>query len=144
MFADQTEEQKLVSLKNYSVKDLVEIKINKPEDFLMIKETLTRIGIADKKNKVLFQVAYILHKKGRYYICHFKELLALDRQMFVVDEKDIQRRNTVTQLIEQWNLITVLDRKRIKDCVPHFHVKIVPHKEKKEWKLISPYQIGKV
>jgi len=123
---------------------LVEVKLKEREDFLKVKETLTRIGVSSKKEKKLFQSCHILHKQGLYYIVHFKELFALDGKSTDFDEEDRGRRNTIAALLEEWSLVQVVDSEKIKEPrAPMNRIKILSHKEKPEWTLVSKYNIGK-
>jgi hypothetical protein len=129
---------------NASVENMVEVKLRSAEDFLKIRETLTRIGVASRRDKVLFQSCHILHKQGRYYIVHFKELFALDGKPTNFSDEDKARRNTIANLLAEWELIDVVDTERTKDPVaPLNQIKILAHKEKHEWKLEAKYNIGK-
>lgn len=121
----------------------VEIKLLKPDSFLILKETLTRIGIPSKRGNELFQSAHILHKAGKYYIVHFKTLFILDGKENNVTDDDIRRRNTIAKLVEQWGLCKILDRHHLDLLVPVSDLKIVPHKEKSNWTLTPKYQLGK-
>ena len=125
------------------VKDLVEITFPEKDDFLKIRETLSRIGVASRKEKELFQSCHILHKKGKYYIVHFKELFKLDGKQTNFDESDLGRRNTIIDLLRQWNLVKVLNPQQILDPrAPLSQIKVIPYKEKNEWKLTQKYSIG--
>ena len=125
------------------VEKLIEISFEKEDDFLKIRETLSRIGVASRREQELFQSCHILHKRGKYYIVHFKELFALDGKPTNIDENDIGRRNTICNLLQQWSLIKVLDNDKIKEPVaPLSQVKIIPFKEKTAWKLTTKYSIG--
>ena len=125
------------------VKDLVEITFPEKDDFLKIRETLTRIGVASRREQELFQSCHILHKRGKYYITHFKELFKLDGKPTSIDESDIGRRNTIVKLLEQWKLISIVDESMVSEpIVPLSQIKIIPHKEKNEWKLTTKYSIG--
>ena len=125
------------------VKDLVEITFPEKDDFLKIRETLSRIGVASRKEKELFQSCHILHKKGKYYIVHFKELFKLDGKQTNFDESDLGRRNTIIDLLRQWNLVKVLDSNQISEPrAPLSQIKVIPYKEKLEWKLRQKYSIG--
>lgn len=125
------------------VKDLVEITFPEKDDFLKIRETLSRIGVASRKEKELFQSCHILHKKGKYYIVHFKELFKLDGKQTNFDESDLGRRNTIIDLLSQWNLVKVLDSNQISQPrAPLSQIKVIPYKEKLEWKLTQKYSIG--
>ena len=125
------------------VKTLVEIKLKKPEDFLKIKETLTRMGIPSVKERKLYQSCHILHKKGKYYIVHFKELFHLDGKKSEIEEEDLQRRNLICSLLEEWELIKVVDKSKIEDKLHIKKIKILPFTKKDEWNLIAKYNIGK-
>ena len=121
----------------------LEVTLKDPEDFLKVRETLSRIGVASKKEQVLYQSCHILHKKGRYFITHFKELFKLDGKPSNIDESDIGRRNTIVGLLQQWNLVTVVNKQQIEDPkAPLSQIKIIPFKEKNEWKLTTKYSIG--
>jgi hypothetical protein len=121
----------------------VEISLKHEDDFLKVKETLTRIGVSSRKEKKLYQSCHILHKRGRYAILHFKELLALDGLETDTSENDIARRNTIVKLLTEWGLITPLDEKYKNHQLSIAQLKIIPHKEKKEWELVPKYHIGK-
>lgn len=124
--------------------DLVEVLLAKSDDFLKVKETLTRIGISSKTEKKLYQSCHILHKKGKYYIVHFKELFALDGLPSDISESDIARRNTIVKLLEEWGLVKTVDPERISSVAAGLaQIKIIPHKDKGEWELIPKYHIGK-
>jgi len=126
------------------VESLLEVKIGEEEDFLKIKETLTRIGVASRKEKKLYQSCHILHKQGRYYIVHFKELFALDGKPTDFTDEDKGRRNTIALLLEEWGLIKIADVKDVKDLrSPLSQIKILPFKEKNEWELVAKYNIGR-
>ena len=125
------------------IQDLVEITFPEKDDFLKIRETLSRIGVASRKEKELFQSCHILHKKGKYYIVHFKELFKLDGKQTNFDESDLGRRNTIIDLLRQWNLVKVLNPQQILDPrAPLSQIKAIPYKEKNEWKLTQKYSIG--
>jgi len=125
------------------VKDLVEITFPEKDDFLKIRETLTRIGVASRREQELFQSCHILHKRGKYYITHFKELFKLDGKPTSIDESDIGRINTIVKLLEQWKLISIVDESMVSEPIaPLSQIKIIPHKEKNEWKLTTKYSIG--
>ena len=129
---------------NASVENMVEVKLRSAEDFLKIRETLTRIGVASRRDKVLFQSCHILHKQGRYYIVHFKELFALDGKPTNYSDEDKARRNTIANLLAECDLIDIIDIKRTNDLIaPLNQIKIIAHKEKNEWKLEAKYNIGK-
>lgn len=126
------------------VDSLLEIFLQKEDDFLKIKETLTRIGVSSKKDKKLYQSCHILHKKGKYYIVHFKELFLLDGLESDIDEIDLGRRNTVAKLLEEWGLLTVADKDKMNTILtPLSQIKILPHSQKHEWELVPKYHIGK-
>jgi hypothetical protein len=123
---------------------LIEVKIGEQEDFLKIKETLTRIGVASRKDKKLYQSCHILHKQGKYYIVHFKEMFALDGKPSNFSDEDKGRRNKIACLLEDWGLLKVVDRENVeKTLAPMSQIKIINHKEKKEWELVAKYNIGK-
>ena len=122
----------------------VEVKLNKEEDFLKVKETLTRIGVSSKSEKKLYQSCHILHKRGRYAIMHFKEMFVLDGLESDMSTDDLGRRNTIVKLLTEWGLIDPVDPKKYADPqLSLARLKIIPHKEKKEWTLIPKYHIGK-
>ena len=125
------------------VDTLLEIKIAQEEDFLKIKETLTRIGIAARKDKVLYQSCHILHKQGRFYIVHFKEMFALDGKPTDYSEEDLGRRNTIAKLLEDWGLLTIVDPSAMMVSTPINMIKIISFKDKPNWELIPKYAIGK-
>lgn len=124
------------------IAELIEIRLKAPEDFLKIRETLTRIGVAPKNERRLYQSCHILHKQKRYYIVHFKELLALDGKPTNFSEEDKQRRNTIVSLLDEWGLVEVIDDTRIEDRAPLSLIKIVAFKEKRDWQLHTKYNIG--
>tara|TARA_X000000950_G_scaffold207217_1_gene249206 strand:+ start:3143 stop:3544 length:402 start_codon:yes stop_codon:yes gene_type:complete len=125
------------------VKNLIEITFPQKDDFLKIRETLTRIGVASRRDLELFQSCHILHKKGKYYIVHFKELFQLDGKETNIDESDIGRRNTIIDLLVQWNLLSVIKPELIEQPrAPLSQIKIVSFKDKKDWKLTAKYSIG--
>jgi hypothetical protein len=120
------------------------VRLKTDEDFLKVKETLTRIGVASKKDKVLYQSCHILHKQGLYYIVHFKELFALDGKPSNFGEEDIGRRNTIANLISEWGLVSLVDPNKSKTpSAPLSQIKIIPYKEKDQWQLVTKYSIGK-
>ena len=126
------------------IEELVEVTLPSEESFLKVKETLTRIGIASKKEQKLFQSCHILHKQGKYYIVHFKELFKLDGKINDFSEEDKGRRNTIVTLLAEWELIKPSNLEQIKEPVaPLSQIKILPHKEKGEWELVAKYSIGK-
>jgi hypothetical protein len=127
-----------------SVDNLVEVRLGEQDDFLKVRETLTRIGVASRKDKTIYQSCHILHKQGKYYIVHFKELFALDGKPTNFSEDDVGRRNTITALLEEWGLIKVVEPTKIEDPkMPLSQIKILPHKDKNEWTLVSKYNIGR-
>lgn len=123
---------------------MLEVLLNEPDDFLKIRETLTRMGVASKKEQKLYQSCHILHKQGRYFIVHFKELFLLDGKPSNLLENDIQRRNTIATLLSDWGLLTVLDKQQVKDVAPLRQVKVIPHRDKSNWELCPKYNIGNV
>tara|TARA_Y100001938_G_C8091496_1_gene435352 strand:- start:2464 stop:2877 length:414 start_codon:yes stop_codon:yes gene_type:complete len=127
-----------------TVEDLLEITLPKEDDFLKVKETLTRIGVSSRKEKKLWQSCHILHKRGKYYIVHFKELFALDGLPTNLSDEDIGRRNTIANLLEEWELLEVVDTEKSEDpLTPISKIKILPYREKDEWELCPKYHIGK-
>lgn len=128
----------------YDLSRFIEIKLEKEDDFLKIKETLTRIGVSSKKDKTLYQSCHILHKQGRYYLVHFKEMFALDGKPSNLSENDIQRRNAIAKLLEEWELLEILNPQLMIDNIaPIQQIKIISYKEKSEWELVSKYSMGK-
>ncbi len=127
----------------WSIEDMLEVTIKQPDDFLKVRETLTRIGVASRKDKTLFQSCHILHKQGKYYIVHFKELFALDGKLATLSENDIQRRNTIAILLQDWALIDIVQKEKAENKAPLSQIKVLPFKEKKEWTLSAKYNIGK-
>jgi hypothetical protein len=128
---------------NWSPDMMVEVILNEPDDFLKVRETLTRIGVASRKEKKLYQSCHILHKQGRYYITHFKELFALDGKHANLTVNDVQRRNRIVHLLADWGLVSVVDSEKIADIAPLNQIKVLPFKEKGEWELEQKYNIGK-
>jgi hypothetical protein len=129
---------------NEILEKLVEVKIGEEEDFLKIKETLTRIGVASRKEKTLFQSCHIFHKQGRYYIVHFKEMFAIDGKPSNFTEEDKGRRNKIIELLQDWGLIRVVEQQKIKEPLASIsQIKIINHKEKEEWKLEFKYNMGR-
>lgn len=121
----------------------IEITLAEPEDFLKVKETLTRIGVASKKDNVLYQSCHILHKQGRYSILHFKELFLLDRKVAEFTEDDVGRRNTIARLLNEWGLSTIVEpQKFMQPMADMRNIKVIPFKQKTEWTLVAKYQIG--
>ena len=125
--------------------DMVEVVLNEPDDFLKVRETLTRIGVASRKEKKIYQSCHILHKQGRYFIVHFKELFALDGKKTNLSINDVQRRNRIVQLLVDWGLVTICDvsQEKISDLAPLNQIKVLSFKEKGEWTLESKYNIGR-
>lgn len=121
----------------------LEVTLSEPDDFLKVRETLTRIGVASRKDKVLYQSCHILHKQGRYYIVHFKELFALDGKQADITDNDIQRRNTIAKLLSDWGLIKVINPDYIIDQAPLSQIKVISFKDKDDWDLQAKYNIGK-
>ena len=127
----------------FNIDQLVEVKLNNTEDFLKVRETLSRIGLASKKDNTLYQSCHILHKQGRYYIVHFKELFLLDGKDSSFSEGDIARRNRIILLLDEWELVRVIDYNKVEEPVcPISQIKIVPYKEKSKWNLVTKYTIG--
>ena len=123
--------------------DMVEVVLSEPDDFLKVRETLTRIGVASRKEKKIYQSCHILHKQGKYYIVHFKELFALDGKKTNFSLNDVQRRNRIVQLLSDWGLIGVVNAEQIADLAPLNQIKVLAFKEKGEWTLESKYNIGR-
>tara|TARA_B100000378_G_C18005918_1_gene398907 strand:+ start:782 stop:1216 length:435 start_codon:yes stop_codon:yes gene_type:complete len=128
---------------SWSQNNMVEVSLNEPDDFLKVRETLTRIGVASRKEKKLYQSCHILHKQGRYYIVHFKELFALDGKHANLTINDVQRRNRIAQLLSDWGLITIVSDSEVADIAPLNQIKVLAFKEKGEWTLESKYNIGR-
>jgi len=126
----------------WSPSSMVEIFIDQPDDFLKIRETLTRIGVASRKENKLFQSCHILHKQGRYFIVHFKELFLLDGKKTNLVDNDLHRRNTIVTLLSDWGLIKIADKSMVTECAPLRHIKIISHKDKGQWELCPKYNIG--
>ena len=122
---------------------MLEVVLNEPDDFLKVRETLTRIGVASRKEKKLYQSCHILHKQGRYYIVHFKELFALDGKHANLTANDVQRRNRIAQLLADWGLIGIVDVTKIQDIAPLNQIKVLSYKDKGDWILEQKYNIGK-
>lgn len=129
-------------IKNWSPTNMLEVTLNEPDDFLKIRETLTRIGVASRKDQKLFQSCHILHKQGRYFITHFKELFLLDGKPSNLMDNDIQRRNTIATLLSDWGLVTIVDKSQAMDVAPLRQIKVIPFKEKNQWELCPKYNIG--
>ena len=123
--------------------DMVEVTLGEPDDFLKVRETLTRIGVASRKEKKIYQSCHILHKQGKYYIVHFKELFALDGKKTNLSLNDVQRRNRIVQLLSDWGLLSVVNVEQISDLAPLNQIKVLSFKEKNDWTLESKYNIGR-
>ena len=128
---------------NWSPDQMIEVILNEPDDFLKVRETLTRIGVASRKEKKLYQSCHILHKQGKYYIVHFKELFALDGKRANLTVNDVQRRNRITRLLLDWGLITIVNDDSISDIAPLNQIKVLAYKDKGDWALEQKYNIGK-
>jgi Bacteriophage translational regulator len=127
---------------NWSQEQMIEVFLNEPDDFLKVRETLTRIGVASRKEKKIYQSCHILHKQGRYYLVHFKELFALDGKHANITVNDVQRRNRIIQLLADWGLITVAKPEKITEIAPLNQIKVLSYKDKGEWILETKYNIG--
>ena len=127
----------------WSQDQMVEVLLNEPDDFLKVRETLTRIGVASRKEKKLYQSCHILHKQGRYFIVHFKELFALDGKRANLTVNDVQRRNRITRLLADWGLITVVKPESVEDIAPLNQIKVLAYRDKGDWALEQKYNIGK-
>lgn len=123
--------------------NMIEVNLKEPDDFLKVRETLTRIGVASRKERKLYQSCHILHKKGQYYIVHFKELFALDGKKANLSDNDVQRRNRIIKLLSDWGLVEIVQETEIKEVAPLSQIKVIAFKEKGEWTLESKYNIGK-
>ena len=130
------------NLVEWTPTSMLEVTLNEPDDFLKVRETLTRIGVASRKDNKLFQSCHILHKQGRYFIVHFKELFLLDGKKSNLEENDIARRNTIAQLMSDWGLISIEDNTKVEPLSPMRQIKIIPFKEKTNWELCPKYNIG--
>jgi hypothetical protein len=128
---------------SWSPEQMVEVTLNEPDDFLKVRETLTRIGVASRKEKKLYQSCHILHKQGRYYIVHFKELFALDGKRANLFQNDVQRKNRIAQLLQDWGLVKIVNSDQVADAAPLSQIKVLSFKDKHEWTLESKYNIGK-
>ena len=126
----------------WSADQMIEITLNEPDDFLKVRETLTRIGVASRKEKKIYQSCHILHKQGRYYIVHFKELFALDGKHANLTQNDVQRRNRIIQLLCDWGLVTVITPEKVTDIAPLNQIKVLSYKDKGDWILETKYNIG--
>ncbi len=129
-------------LYDWSPDKMVEVTLAKPDDFLKVKETLTRIGIPSKKDNTLFQSCHLLHKRGKYYLVHFKEMFIVDGRESDFTVNDVERRNLIANLLDEWGLVSVVNKKLINMQAPMSAVRIIPHKEKKNWTLVQKYQLG--
>ena len=128
---------------SYDIDNMLEISFDENDEFLKIRETLTRIGVASRKDRTLYQSCHILHKRGKYYLVHFKELLALDGKDSSITENDIARRNAIARLLEEWKLLKIVKPEQASTpLAPMSQIKVLPHKEKNEWKLVAKYNIG--
>ena len=128
---------------SYDIANMLEISFKEKDDFLKIRETLTRIGVASRKDRTLYQSCHILHKRGKYYLVHFKELFALDGKESSITENDLARRNAIARLLEEWDLLSILDEEQSSTpLAPMSQIKVLPHKEKPEWNLVAKYNIG--
>jgi len=127
---------------NWTPDMMIEVLLNEPDDFLKVRETLTRIGVASRKEKKLYQSCHILHKQGHYFITHFKELFALDGKHANLTVNDIQRRNRIAQLIADWGLVTIVNPSQVQDIAPLNQIKVISYKDKGEWILETKYNIG--
>tara|TARA_Y100000114_G_scaffold57192_1_gene52366 strand:+ start:101 stop:511 length:411 start_codon:yes stop_codon:yes gene_type:complete len=130
------------NLIEWTPSSMLEVTLNEPDDFLKVRETLTRIGVASRKDNKLYQSCHILHKQGRYFIVHFKELFLLDGKKSNLEENDIARRNTIATLMSDWGLVTIEGRTKVEPLAPLRQIKIIPFKEKSEWDLCPKYNIG--
>ena len=127
----------------WTTEDMIEVGLREPDDFLKVRETLTRIGVASRKEKKLYQSCHILHKQGKYYIVHFKELFALDGKKANLSLNDVQRRNRIVQLLGDWGLVSINSKESIADVAPLSQIKVLAYREKGDWTLESKYNIGK-
>jgi len=127
---------------NWSPDQMVEVTLNEPDDFLKVRETLTRIGVASRKEKKIYQSCHILHKQGRYFVVHFKELFALDGKRANLTVNDVQRRNRIAQLLVDWGLVGIVDATKIQDIAPLNQIKVLAYKDKGDWILETKYNIG--
>ena len=130
------------SIVEWNPSEMLEVVLNEPDDFLKVRETLTRIGVASRKDKKLYQSCHILHKQGRYFIVHFKELFLLDGKKSNLEVNDVARRNTIAQLMSDWGLLSVENKEKMKPLAPLRQIKIISFKEKNEWELCPKYNIG--
>ena len=127
---------------SWAPEQMVEVVLGEPDDFLKVRETLTRIGVASRKEKKIYQSCHILHKQGRYFLVHFKELFALDGKHANLTQNDVQRRNRIAQLLADWGLVTVVDGEKIQDIAPLNQIKVLAYKDKGDWILETKYNIG--
>ena len=127
----------------WTTDSMIEVALREPDDFLKVRETLTRIGVASRKEKKLYQSCHILHKQGKYYIVHFKELFALDGKKAILSLNDVQRRNRIVQLLGDWGLVSINSKESIADVAPLSQIKVLAYREKGDWTLESKYNIGK-
>jgi hypothetical protein len=134
--------EELKQISNWQPEMMLEITLNEPDDFLKVRETLTRIGVASRKDNKLFQSCHILHKQGRYFIVHFKELFLLDGKPSNLLENDVQRRNTIAVLLADWGLVSIIEPEQSKDVAPLRQIKVIPFKDKSQWDLCPKYNIG--
>ena len=132
-----------MELENWTQEQMLEVTLNEPDDFLKVRETLSRIGVASRREKKLYQSCHILHKQGKYYIVHFKELFALDGKDSTITQNDIERRNTIAQLLSDWGLIAIINTAVAEKKAPLSQIKVLAFKEKGEWDLQAKYNIGK-
>jgi hypothetical protein len=126
-----------------NIESLVEVTLVDPDSFLKVRETLTRIGVASRKDNKLFQSCHILHKQGKYYIVHFKELFALDGKLTNFSDEDLSRRNTIASLLDEWGLVKLVDKQKIQSKAPLNLIKVITFKQKDDWELVTKYNIGK-
>ena len=131
-----------IQVTDWTPSSMLEVSLNEPDDFLKIRETLTRIGVASRKDQKLYQSCHILHKQGRYFITHFKELFLLDGKPSNLLENDIHRRNTIVTLLADWGLVTIVNPSQAKEIAPLRQIKVIPFKEKNQWELCPKYNIG--
>ncbi len=127
---------------NWDASAMIEVRLKQPDDFLKVRETLTRIGVASRNENKLYQSCHILHKQGRYYIVHFKELFLLDGKESNFSDNDVQRRNKITKLLSDWGLVEIINETLVEDSSSISQIKIIPYKEKGEWELVPKYSIG--
>jgi len=135
-------ENENIEIKNWSPADMLEVSLNEPDDFLKVRETLTRIGVASRKDNKIFTSCHILHKQGRYFLVHFKELFLLDGKPSNLIENDLQRRNTIATLLADWGLISIIKKGPVTELAPLRQIKVIPFKEKAHWELCPKYNIG--